>query len=667
MTRSRIFLVGLVVALFVLQSPASLLYNTGAVWRLFKGRAEASTPNTAAWRGITFNDSAFTSAPAPFWYGDPQPGGTELTDMQNQYTCIFLRRTFVLTNITEFSALRFSAFVDDGFVVWINGVEVQRVNVGTPGGAVSVNTLATLSGEPPPLVAYDLLAPTNYLVVGTNVIAVQVFNASLGSSDFGFDCSLSTTAPDLTPPIVATLSPVPGWVNNLTQVTVTFSEPVSGVNASDLLVNGLPAAAMTGGNDTYTFTFTQPAYGNVTMTWVGGHGITDYGMPPNPFNATGPGATWQYNLADNLAPTVASQLPFAGVTVRSLSQIEVYFSEAVTGVDATDLRINNLPAAGVSTVTPSHYVFNFSPPAVGPVQVQFAAGHNIRDMAAAPNNFAGASWSYVLDPNAIVDAVRLNELAAANVNGLRDEENEVQDWVELYNSASTSVNLAGWSFTDDESEPTKWVFPAITLGPRGYLIVFCSGKDRRPVTPGSKLHTNFKLGPDGEFLGLYNAEVPRRLVSSFNPYPNQRTDYSWGFDPLDQMKYFQTQSPGTSNGVSTITGVVADTKFSHKRGFYTTPFSLSITCATAGCTLRYTTNGTAPTATSGLIYSGSDPHCPDDSGSRRRLPCRFAPFGGGRPDLPLPQRRDPSIHQRHGAARLARDLGRKRGGLRNGP
>jgi hypothetical protein len=206
-----------------------------------------------------------------------------------------------------------------------------------------------------------------------------------------------------------------------------------------------------------------------------------------------------------------------------------------------------------------------------------------------------------------VDAVRLNELAAANVNGLRDEDNEVQDWVELYNSASTSVNLAGWSFTGDESEPTKWVFPPVTLGPRGYLIVFCSGKDRRPVTPGSKLHTNFKLGSDGEFLGLYNAEVPRRLVSSFNPYPNQRTDYSWGLDSLDQLKYFQTQSPGTSNGVSAISGLVASTTLSHKHGFYTTPFSLSITCATAGCTLRYTTNGTAPTATSGLIYSGPIP------------------------------------------------------------
>ena len=58
-----------------------------------------------------------------------------------------------------------------------------------------------------------------------------------------------------------------------------------------------------------------------------------------------------------------------------------------------------------------------------------------------------------------------------------------------------------------------------------------------------------------------------------------------------------------SNGPSAITGVVADTKFSNDRGFYTAAFSLSITCATPGVTIRYTTNGTAPTATTGLIYS----------------------------------------------------------------
>jgi hypothetical protein len=590
------------------QVDAALVFSTGASWNYFKGRSEASAPDNTAWRKINFNAAAtFTPASAPFWFGDTLPGGTQLTDMLNQYTCIYLRRTFVLTNIADISAFRFGANCDDGFVVWINGIEVQRYNV--PGAIGTTPAFNSVAGpavtEPPPFLFYDFVspAPSSYLVLGTNVIAIQVLNSAIGSSDLGFDCSLSTTAPDPIPPTIATVSPAPGQINSLTSITVTFSEPVAGVNASDLLINGLPASSMSGGNDTYTFTFPQPAYGAVNITWVGGHGIADFGVPPNAFNAAGPGATWQYSLVDNIAPTVLYQLPFAGVTVRSLNQIEVNFSEVVTGVDAADLLINGVPAASVTPLAPGQFVFSFPQPAVGTVQVGFAAGHNIRDLAAAPNNFAGASWSYVLDPNAVVTAVRLNELAAANVNGLRDENNEVSDWVELFNTSSNAVSLAGWSLTDDEDEPAKWVFPAVSIGPRGYLIVFCSGKDRKPLTPGSRLHSNFSLSPDGEFLGLYNAEVPRELVSSFNPYPNQRTDYSWGYDPLDQLKYFQTQTPAAVNGASTITGVVADTKFSHDRGFYTAPFSLSITCATPGVTIRYTTNGTAPTATTGTIYS----------------------------------------------------------------
>jgi Chitobiase/beta-hexosaminidase C-terminal domain/Lamin Tail Domain/CotH kinase protein/Bacterial TSP3 repeat len=608
MTRLILAVLGLTFALLAAPADAALIFSTNANWRLFKGRTEASTPDPTAWRGVNFNDSAFTDAPAPFWYdatGDTSTlsGGTRLTDMQNVYTCLFLRRSFVLTNITEFSALRFGALIDDGYVVWINGAEVQRVNVGTPGSAVSISTLATGATEPAPFVFSDLLNPSSYLTLGTNVIAVQVFNTTLASSDLDFDCSLSTTAPDLIPPTIVTRTPAPGQISALSSITIAFNEPVQGISASDLLINGLAASSMTGGNDTYTFNFAQPAYGNVNISWVAGHGILDFGVPPNAFNATGPGATWQYSLVDNIAPTVAFQLPFAGVTVRNLTQIEVDFTESVTGVDASDLLINNVPADTVAALAPNRYVFTFAQPSVGSVQVRFADAHGIHDLAAAPNDFAGAGWSYVLDPNAVVNSVRINELAAANVNGLRDEDNEVVDWVELYNTGNSVVSLAGWSLTDNEDEPAKWVFPPVSIAARGYLIVYCSGKDRKPITPGSKLHSNFSLSPDGEFLGLYNAEVPRQLVSSFNPYPNQRTDYSYGYDPQDQLKYFQTETPGASNGVSTITGVVGDTKFSHKRGFYTTPFSLSITCATPGVTIRYTTNGTAPTATTGLIYS----------------------------------------------------------------
>src|SRR5262245_52195489 len=74
---------------------ADLLVATNTAWKYFKGRSEPSTP-ISAWRQLNFVDTTFTQGSTPFWYGDVFPGGTQLTDMLNQYTTLYLRRTFVV-------------------------------------------------------------------------------------------------------------------------------------------------------------------------------------------------------------------------------------------------------------------------------------------------------------------------------------------------------------------------------------------------------------------------------------------------------------------------------------------------------------------------------------------------------------------------------------------
>lgn len=110
---------------------AETLIPTGALWRWRAGTNEASAPITA-WRAAEFNDSQFVSARAPFWYGDVLPGGTQISGMQNVYGSIFLRRAFVVPEVLSVGGLRLGALVDDGFVAWINGTEVLRVNVPEP-------------------------------------------------------------------------------------------------------------------------------------------------------------------------------------------------------------------------------------------------------------------------------------------------------------------------------------------------------------------------------------------------------------------------------------------------------------------------------------------------------------------------------------------------------
>ena len=67
--------------------------------------------------------------------------------------------------------------------------------------------------------------------------------------------------------------------------------------------------------------------------------------------------------------------------------------------------------------------------------------------------------------------------------------------------------------------------------------------------------------------------------------------------------YFATPTPGTVNGLR-VDGFVKDTRFSVDRGFFSAPFPLTISTNTPGAVIRYTTNGSAPTATTGTIYSG---------------------------------------------------------------
>src|SRR5690606_30904654 len=112
---------------------------------------------------------------------------------------------------------------------------------------------------------------------------------------------------------------------------------------------------------------------------------------------------------------------------------------------------------------------------------------------------------------AVPDVV-INEFLASNNSGLVDQDGDRGDWIEIRNRGQQAVNLSGWSLSDDQDNPGQWSFPPVTLQAGGYLIVFASGKDRAPTS--GQLHANFQLSRSGEFLGLFNHELPRVLVDA---------------------------------------------------------------------------------------------------------------------------------------------------------
>lgn len=298
--RLRLLWFGLAGGLATAASAAEVI-GWDSEWRFLKGRTEASTPDTTAWRKATFDDRAWTAAPAPFWYGDAQPSpGTRVDDMRQSYLCIFLRRTFPVAHPADLSELRLTTACDDGYIAWINGREVQRFNV--PAGPPTIATQAVgAAPEPVQPETFTLADPASYLVSGDNVLAIQVFNVNYTSSDLVFNASLETVVDDTVPVVMDLLPPAGATVRALTQIEVGFNKPVAGVDAADLLIAEQAATRLTQVDAArFVFEFPEPPTGQVAVAWSPAHGIRDLASTPHPFR----GGEWTYRLNPN-APVPA--------------------------------------------------------------------------------------------------------------------------------------------------------------------------------------------------------------------------------------------------------------------------------------------------------------------------------------------------------------------------
>ena len=412
-------------------------------------------------------------------------------------------------------------------------------------------------------------------------------------------------------PVVISQTPAPGFINSLTTITVTFDRPVVGVAASQFLLNGSPAQSVSGTGAAYTFTFSQPAFGPVDVTWGPLHQIYDTAVPPNRFAQTAPGAAWSYQLTDPAGPRLVGRLPSAGVTLRRLSEVEVRFALPVRNVAARALRLNGVPALTVTGVGAGPYRFRFPDAPAGSVDVTWATDHGIESDEETPLPFHAVGWNYFVEPTRPAPDVVISELLAENDGSLRDEDGDVEDWLELHNRGSQSVNLAGWALGVSGASEESWTMPSLILPAGQRIYLWCSAKDRTDVSGGRRLHTDFKLNATGDTLRLYGPELPRTLVDSV-AFPEQYPDYSYGREGSGTgatavWRYFAKGTPGTANGVSTITGKVDEVHFSVERGFYNLPFNLSLATVTPGAVIRYTTNGSPPSVTNGVTYTSPLP------------------------------------------------------------
>lgn len=183
--------------------PTLIISSESSEWKYRKGTSEASSP-TDAWRDPSFDDSSWQSGQAGIGYNHPGVN-TELDDMRFNYTTVFMRHLFTLGANAIPNTVTLRTYVDDGFILWINGQEVARINAGSGQRPFNATAPSARSAR------WDefTLNTSELLVGGTNTLAVQVLNTSLTSSDLVFDMELIDSSAQ------SANAPTPGQTNSV--------------------------------------------------------------------------------------------------------------------------------------------------------------------------------------------------------------------------------------------------------------------------------------------------------------------------------------------------------------------------------------------------------------------------------------------------------------------
>ncbi len=151
----------------------------------------------------------------------------------------------------------------------------------------------------------------------------------------------------------------------------------------------------------------------------------------------------------------------------------------------------------------------------------------------------------------------ITEFLAANDQGLRDGDGRSSDWIEVHNAGDVPLNLGGYHLTDDQTNLTRWQFPAHTLAAGEFLVVFASSQSSdNYVDAGGNLHTNFALRAGGEYVALVapnGGEVLSQFAADGSDYPPQLPDVSYGLaEDGATAGYFLSPTPGSANAAPPV-------------------------------------------------------------------------------------------------------------------
>lgn len=165
--------------------PSTTYFTYGASWKYL-----ANNTRPASWETVAFADGAWPAGNAELGYGD----GDETTvvsygaDPNNKYITTYFRKSVNIPNPATHSNFTLNVKRDDGVAVYVNGVEVFRDNL--PAVVLAHGTLATAAAADDGEAILPVTLPTTAFMAGNNVIAVEMHQNAINSSDLSFDMEL---------------------------------------------------------------------------------------------------------------------------------------------------------------------------------------------------------------------------------------------------------------------------------------------------------------------------------------------------------------------------------------------------------------------------------------------------------------------------------------------
>jgi len=588
----------------------------------------ATTPKLGtgpAFYEVDFDDSAtkgWQSGKGPFGFGTTSPaapafGTNTQTQMQNLTPTLYLRKTFVVSaaDAAKTDPLLLATSYNDGFIVYLNGVELARRWAGPAGqfqyhdqhaydpDLSSAALDATLSTE-----TVNLGAANARLREGKNVLAIHAQNLSYTQANFVWSGNLS----------IGGASPV-----SLVKAADTWQyfpgvvEPAGGLYDPALLFSGRLSVP-----------WGKAAYDDSAWTaGPGPHGQGIAGMGTSVSGVVGSTPSLYTRIVFNASATDAADatplqllVDYDDSFVAYLNGVEVAranLQQANTFVPRTAVATTTRNYAGGQTTVVLDQAKNVLLPGANVLAIQT---HNVSigdaDVAIKADLRIGTTGTLLVTNNSpswrymVGNTEPIAELDGA-IEDNPDAPTSVNDWVELHNPGTAAVSLSGWSLSDRSGGSEKWLFPNVSIPAGGYLVVILDGQDIKSPGTNGYLHADFSLDADGEYLGL--ADANGAVVQEFLKLPPGSPFHSYGRNAVGNYVYFDQATPGAANAGNEFSGIAQAPAVSNPGGFLSGPSSITFVSTTPGSTVRYTdtanaagpTDGSEPTETTGIVYGGS--------------------------------------------------------------